>query len=142
MNFNGTDGRYPYDSLFLDSASNLYGTTYNGGSSESGVVFELNPSAAATTTMLSSSPNPSIGGQAVTFTAVVSSGAGAPPDGEIVSFMDGATVLGTGALGGGSASFPTVALTVGTTTVTGVYGGDLNFIGSTSNKVKQVVEKN
>ena len=41
----------------------------------------------------------------------------------------------------GSASFTTSILKVGTTTVTAVYGGDLDFLGSKSNTVKQVVEK-
>jgi uncharacterized repeat protein (TIGR03803 family) len=40
--FNLTDGEYPYDSLILDG-SNLYGTTYYGGSSGYGVVFEVTP---------------------------------------------------------------------------------------------------
>lgn len=41
--FDGTDGYEPFDSLFLDGAGNLYGTTYGGGSSGYGVVFELTP---------------------------------------------------------------------------------------------------
>jgi Big-like domain-containing protein len=57
-----------------------------------------------TTTTLSSSPNPSLSGQAVTFTAEVTASAGAPPDGETVTFMEGTKVLGTGALDSGSAS--------------------------------------
>jgi len=68
---------------------------------------------AATTTTLSSSPNPSTHGQAVTFTAVVTSGLGPPPDGETVTFMKGTKVLGTGTLSGGSASFTTSALPSG-----------------------------
>ncbi len=139
--FDGTDGAVAYGNLILDSAGNLYGATGNGGSSNEGVVFEVNPSAAVTTITLSSSPNPSTYGEAVTFTAAVTSSAGAPPDGETVSFMKGTTVLGTGALSGGSASFMTSALKMGTTSVTAVYGGDLNFGGSKSNVVKQVVEK-
>jgi len=47
---------------------------------------------------------------AVIFTAVVASKIGAPPDGETVSFMKGKTVLGTGSLSGGSASFTTAKL--------------------------------
>jgi len=96
---------------------------------------------AETTTMLTSSPNPSSYGLPVTFTAVVSSSEGAPPDGETISFMNGKTVLGTGTLSSGSASFTTSTLKVGATSVTAVYGGDSNFAGSTSNVVKQVVEK-
>ncbi len=96
---------------------------------------------AATTTTLSSSPNPSTYGQAVTFTAVVTSYLGTPADGETVSFMKGKTVLGTGTLSGGSASFTTSTLKVGTTAVKTVYGGDSNFAGSTSKAVKQLVKK-
>jgi hypothetical protein len=76
----------------------------------------------------------------VTFTAVVSSGEGAPPDGETASFMSGKTVLGTGTLSNGTATFSDAKLTPGaTTSVTAVYPGDANFLGSTSNTVKQVV---
>jgi len=55
-----------------------------------------------TATTLTSSPNPSADGQAVTFTAEVNSSGGAPPDGETVAFVTGKTVLGTGPLSGGS----------------------------------------
>ncbi len=41
--FNGTDGAYPYASLTLDGAGNLYGTTVSGGSNGYGVVFEITP---------------------------------------------------------------------------------------------------
>jgi poly(3-hydroxybutyrate) depolymerase len=91
-----------------------------------------------TTTSLSSSQNPSIYGQAVTFTAVVTP---QPPDGETVSFMRGATVLGTGLLSGGTAILMTSALPEGTGNVKAVYAGDSNFAGSTSNAVSQVVSK-
>lgn len=95
----------------------------------------------ATTTTLTSSPNPSADGQAVTFTAVVSSSGGAPPNGETVSFMNGKTVLGSGTLSGGTATFSDSTLKGGATTpVTAVYPGDANFLTSTSNVVKQVVE--
>ena len=55
--------------------------------------------------------------------------------------MNGKTVLGTGSLSGGAASFTTSALKVGTTTAMAVYGGDFDFRGSKSNTVQQVVEK-
>jgi uncharacterized repeat protein (TIGR03803 family) len=44
-NFNGTDGVEPFDSLIVDSAGNLYGTTYFGGANSGGVAFELLPRA-------------------------------------------------------------------------------------------------
>jgi hypothetical protein len=77
----------------------------------------------------------------VVFTAAVTSALGAPPDGEIITFMKGKTVLGTGTLSGGSASFTISTLKVGTHSITAVYGGDSNFSGSTSKAVKQVVNK-
>ncbi len=96
---------------------------------------------APTTTTVSSSPNPSIYGQAVTFTAVVSSSFGAPADGEIVTFVEGTAVLGTGTISGGSASFTTSTLKAGTNTIKAVYGGDLDLFGSTSKNAKQVVNE-
>jgi hypothetical protein len=92
-----------------------------------------------TVTTLSSSLNPSTYGQPVTFTAAVASSMTAPPDGETVTFKKGTKVLGTGTLSGGSASFTTSALPVGTNYIKAVYGGDSNFAGSTSKAVKQVV---
>ena len=139
--FDTTDGYEPVDSLFLDSAGNLYGTTPEGGSNGDGVVFKVNVPTAWTTTTLTTSLNPSTYGQAVTFSAVVTSSLGAPPDGEAVTFMKGATVLGTGALAGGSASFTASTLAVGTSAISAVYGGDSKFGYSTSNTVKQVVNK-
>jgi uncharacterized repeat protein (TIGR03803 family) len=142
--FNGADGGNPTDTLILDGG-NLYGTTYGGGISSycpgaggCGVAFEINPSARVTTTVVTSSPNPSTLGEAVTFTAIVSP---APPDGETVTFEKGSVVLGTGSLLGGSAEFTTSTLKVGTPHVKAVYGGDQILEGSTSNGVKQVVER-
>jgi len=37
------DGANPYDNLLIDKEGNLYGTTYGGGASEAGTVFELSP---------------------------------------------------------------------------------------------------
>jgi hypothetical protein len=96
---------------------------------------------AATTTTLTSSSNPSTYEQAVTFTATVASSIGAPPDGETITFEHGTTVLGTGVLSDGSASFTTSTLKVGTTAVTAVYSGDTNFARSTSKAVSQVISK-
>jgi uncharacterized repeat protein (TIGR03803 family) len=43
--FNSSDGASPDAGLVFDSAGNLYGTTYSGGSHGSGTVFELAPAA-------------------------------------------------------------------------------------------------
>jgi len=102
------------------------------------------PPGETTTTTLTSTPNPSTSGETVIFTATVTSGSGAPPNGETISFMKGKTLLGTGMLSSGKASFTTSTLKVGTTPVTAVYGGDfegqLDFNPSKSKPVKQVVQ--
>ncbi|HXP52649.1 MAG TPA: choice-of-anchor tandem repeat GloVer-containing protein, partial [Bacteroidia bacterium] len=40
VSFNGTDGSNPYSGLIQATDGNLYGMTYNGGSNNSGVVFQ------------------------------------------------------------------------------------------------------
>jgi uncharacterized repeat protein (TIGR03803 family) len=136
----GGDGYDPLSSLVRDAKGSLYGTTAEGGASYVGTVFKLTP-VSGTTTALSSSPNPSSYGEAVTFTAVVTSSIGSPVDGEMVTFESGIQLIGTGKLSGGTATFMTSALTVGTKSFKAVYGGDSQLAGSTSNVVKQVVKK-
>jgi hypothetical protein len=94
---------------------------------------------ASTTTTLTSSLNPSVVGQAVTFTATVSSSAGAPPNGETITFKNGSAVLGTGTLSSGMASLTTSSLSAGIYTITASYPGDANFAASTSPGLRQVV---
>ncbi len=90
---------------------------------------------------IKSSANPSVLGQPVTFTATVSSLAGAPPDGETVQFVMGSTVLGSATLNGGVAQFTTSALTAGKHTVVANYEGDTNYVASKSSSLKQVVSQ-
>jgi poly(hydroxyalkanoate) depolymerase family esterase len=107
-----------------------------------GTASSLSATLTATTTTLASSLNPSTYGQPVTFTAVVTSALGAPPNGETVTFKQASKVLGTGALRGGSASFTTSTLTTGgTDPIKAVYAGDATFASSTSSAVSQVVDK-
>jgi uncharacterized repeat protein (TIGR03803 family) len=138
---NPGDGGNPYSGVALDGAGHVYGTTYWGGVFPgTGVVFKVTPRSATTTT-LSSSLNPSIYGQAVTFTAKVTSSLGAPPNGETVTFMKGTTTLATAALSGGSASFTSSTLPAGAYGIKAVYGGDANLANSTSSPVIQTVNK-
>ncbi len=136
--FNGSDGSQPVDGLILDSAGNLYGTTYSGGSGNSGVAFEVTTSASTTTTLVSSL-NPSFVGQAVTFTATVSSTNGTPPNGETITFFSGSTVLGTASLSSGMASLTISSMAAGIYTITASYPGDASFAASTSPGLRQVV---
>jgi hypothetical protein len=137
-----TSGSAKYVALTLPPGSNSITAVYEGDSENNGSTsapvnqFVL----AATTTTLTASPNPSKYGQAVTFTVRVTSSIGVPPNGEIVTFKKGTTVLGTGTLSGGTASFMTSTLKVGTNAIKAVYAGDSKFAGSTSNVVEQVVE--
>jgi probable HAF family extracellular repeat protein len=92
-------------------------------------------------TALSSSPNPSKSGHAVTFTGTVTSIAGPPPDGEQVTFKSGATLLGTGSLTKGAATFTTSSLAVGSHKVIAYYAGDTIYASSKSAILTQVVTK-
>ncbi len=49
FNFDGSDGSQAYGSLVQASNGNFYGTTYSGGASNQGTVFEMTPSGALTT---------------------------------------------------------------------------------------------
>jgi len=134
--FSGINGGGPLAGLVQDSAGYLYGTTYIGGNQGYGTVFEVNARANVTTTSITSAPNPSTIGQAVTFTATVSSSAGPPPDGEIVVFEP----IGQAPMVNGVAQYTVSDLQLGDTKVTAVYDGDLNFLGSRGSTV-QVVNK-
>jgi Bacterial Ig-like domain (group 3) len=137
-----TSGSAKYTTSQLKPGANSITAVYegdsnNGGSTSAPVIqFVL----AATTTTLSSSPNPFAYRQTVVFTANVTSSIGTPPDGETVTFKQGATVLGMGTLSGGTASFSTSTLGVGTKSITAVYAGDSNF-ASSSKTMGQVVSK-
>ena len=101
----------------------------------------INTSKVATTTALVSSPNPSNSGQAVTFTATVTTSGSKTPTGT-VTFNDGSTALGTGTLNGsGVATYTTSNLAVGLHSMTAVYGGDANNGGSTSAVLTQTVQQ-
>lgn len=112
--------------------------TYNGdanfSASSTAAPFTqtVNPSG-TTTSAVSSSVNPSVFGQTVTFTATVAAaapGAGTPTGN--VTFLDGSTPLGTATLVNGQASFSVSNLTVGTHAITAAYSGDTSFNGSAS----------
>jgi len=95
-----------------------------------------------TTTALTASPNPSVYGQSVTFTATVSAlTSGLPTPTGTVEFFDGSTELGTATLSSGVATFPSTSLTTGANSITAQYLGDTNFSGSTSPPVTQTVNQ-
>jgi hypothetical protein len=91
------------------------------------------------TTALTSSKNPSIFGDNVTFTATVTASSGTPTG--TVTFKDGATSLATVTLSAGKAAFATSTLARGTHSLTAVYGGSGSYAGSTSPVSSQVVNQ-
>jgi uncharacterized repeat protein (TIGR03803 family) len=60
----GTDGRFPFTTLTLDAAGNLYGTTWFGGPFDQGTIFRVDPT--GTETVLYSFTGGSDGGQPIT----------------------------------------------------------------------------
>ena len=123
-------------SNFLGSGLNAV-ITYAGGSNHNDVVLSVQSS---TQTTLTSSANPSTFGQLVTFTATVSSLGGTPTG--PVTFVDGATTLGTGTLNSsGVATFSTSSLSVASHSITAVYGDNGNYLSSTSSAISQVVNQ-
>jgi hypothetical protein len=90
------------------------------------------------TIVLTSSLNPSTYSQPVTFTATLVAGATGS-----VTFMDGATTLGTGTISSGVATFTTTSnLAVALHNITGVYSGDGSHSAATSPVLVQEVDKN
>jgi hypothetical protein len=118
---------YPLNAVYKGDANNL--------GSWSPVLNQLVLETTSTAT-LTSSPNPSTHGQAVTFTAKIMSPT-VTPTGQ-VTFTVGKTVLGTAQLSGGTAKLTISSLAVGSTKVTATYYGDSN-ISQSSASVTQTV---
>ncbi len=94
-----------------------------------------------TTTSVVSSENPAPQFQAVTFTATVAALGPGVPTGS-VTFYDGSTSIGAADLNGSQpdqASITTSSLSAGTHSISASYGGDPNFLTSTSASLQQVI---
>jgi len=90
---------------------------------------------------LTSSLNPSLFGQTVSFTAAVTSTPALPqPPTGTLNFYDGSTLLGTSSVAtGGLATFNIATLAVGTHIVSAQYSGDTYYAAQASNVIIQVV---
>jgi Tol biopolymer transport system component len=101
------------------------------------------PPPAATETALSSSANPSVSGQQVTYTATVTSTSGTPSG--TVAFTDGGTTIsgcGTQSLSGGQATCATTYAAPGTHAITAAYTPNTSDLQpSTSSVLTQIVNK-
>ena len=117
-----------------------YGGDANFVTSTSSAVSQV-VNKASSATVLIAAPNPSVFGESITFTALVTGSFGTPSG--TITFKNGSTTLGTGTLNGsGVATFSTSSLAVGNAySITAEYGGDSNFVTSTSSAVNQVVNK-
>jgi Bacterial Ig-like domain (group 3)/Pro-kumamolisin, activation domain len=135
-------GKATYSTSALAVGSNAITATFLGSTyfltSVSGTVTQVVK--ADSTTTVTSSANPSAYDQAVTFTATITHTATPTPTGT-VTFKNGTTTLATVTVSGGKATYATSALAVGTHSITAVYSGNVNYIGSTSAALSHVVDK-
>ena len=94
----------------------------------------------ATMTTVTSTPNPSTGGEQVTITATVSPGGPPAPTGVVGFNSNGTEISGCGAvtLTSGTAVCVTSSLAVGTDTIVAAYSGDSNY-GPSQGTVVQIV---
>jgi len=108
------------------------------GASTGSLAETVNNVVTTTTTAVTSSANPSVTGQAVTYTATVSPG----PDGGTVAFSDGsAPISGCDGLQvdtSGTATCTVTYSTTGTHQITAAYSGDTAY-GASSNSLTQTV---
>ena len=145
---NLSGGTATYSTTTLAVAAHTITVSYSGdgnflASGSTALTQTVNPD--ATTTKATSSANPSVFGQSVTFTATVavsSPGIGTPTG--TVTFLDGSTVIGTAVLSGISgndqATFTTTGLAIGAHTIKASYGGDTNSVASPSSALTQTVK--
>jgi hypothetical protein len=93
-----------------------------------------------TTTLISTSANPSVYGQPLTLYTTVKSSNGSPTGS--VFFYDGTTSLGSVVLSAGNALLPNIVLSAGPHSITGAYdGGNTNYTKSTSAVITQNVSQ-
>jgi hypothetical protein len=135
-------GTASYSTATLAAGNHNVIATYGGSAifaGSSSATFVQAVARAASTTTLTSSRNPSVSGQSVTFTARVTPVAAV---GAVTFRVDGVAFGGLVPLDAtGRARLVTSALAVGTHAVSVVYGGSSNYLPSTSGVVTQRVTK-
>jgi hypothetical protein len=131
----------PAGTVYVEAVYGGSGTSSGSTSTALGQVVK----AIASSTVLTSSSNPSNFGQSVTLTVTVSAASGTP--GGTVTFYSCTTntcgtktSIGTGTLSSGKAATATSALPVGTTYMEAVYRASGDYLGSTSAPLGQVVK--
>jgi hypothetical protein len=114
----------------------VYSGDANNAASTSTAISQV-VTKAATSITLTASPNPSMTGQSVTFTATVTSSTTGTPTGS-VTFKFGTKTLGTAALSAGVAMLTTTSLATGTDTITATYNGSADFTASSTTLMQSV----
>ena len=131
---------------YLLPAATLPGTytinaAYNAGgafTASGDTSHTLTISQAVSTVVLASSTGNANLNASITFTATVTGTASIAPTGS-VSFYDGSSLLGSGTVMQGVATYSTSSLAAGVHPMTAVYSGDANFAGSTSAQYVQTI---
>jgi len=130
----------------LTTGSHLVTADYSGDASFGGANDDLTQvvDQAATTTSVSTSPNPSVFGQPVALSATVAPvapGTGTPT-GTVQFYVDGiASGAPVALVDGTTAPYSVSTLSRGSHVVTATYGGDVEFVTSGSDELTQVVNK-
>src|SRR5215831_10470314 len=141
-----SSGQVSFSTSTLAAGSDTITAAYASDSlfaASSGSTVQTVQSNFATTTTVTSSPNPSVFGQSVTFTATVTSSGGVPVG--TVTFSEGSTVLASNVAvdGSGHAAFNTSSLAVGSHTITASFTGNATWGNSSGSDSAspQVVNK-
>ena len=140
--FTLSGGQASYTTSYTASGKHSITATYSGDSNNqasTGTWTEsIESSTVTSSTRVATSGSPSLVNTLVTFTATVTSSFGSIPNGEVVTFYDGATEIGTGTTSGGVAMFSTSSLSAKSHMIKATYAGDATFNSSTG-MVMQVV---
>jgi Pro-kumamolisin, activation domain/Bacterial Ig-like domain (group 3) len=142
---NVSSNKAAFTTQTLLAGSHSITAVYSGGPNRTGstsAALTQTVNKASTTTTLASSLNPSTSGKSVALMATIVSAFGGQAGGS-VTFKDGALVLGTVNVDSATnkATFATSTLAAGKHSITAVYSGGPNRIGSTSAVLNQTVNK-
>jgi hypothetical protein len=114
-------------------------TNFSASTSAAVPVTVSAPAKVATNTSLSASATQLTSGQSVTFTASVAPQSGTVVPTGSVAFLDGSSQIGMATLSGGSASFSSTSLSVGSHAIAATYSGDSSYVASSSAAINVTV---
>ena len=120
-----SSGQAAYTARFTAAGRHALQAIYSGDTNYAASSSAFLSETVGTPVTLTSSVNPSPSNQAVIFTATVGGGSGRATG--YVTFMDGASSLGTYSLTNGSVSVTETAPVAGNHPITAAYSGDANF---------------